>query len=181
LDSDAEKLFRELKGIETVQELEKFSDIADLLSECLNAEEERLDQWRTHLVETVFLISSYFVDVRFLEGIQDQKDTFSQLINMFNKLNQMPEKGENLLIQYRGQPTGTKISPKIDYVVYCGKLIIDSAIVQAMLNRMGLRMAHLTGRLSSAFEVFSKQGINTLFMQMPGKSHSVMEQLKECL
>jgi hypothetical protein len=181
LDSDAENLFQELKGIETGRKLEKYSDIEDLMSGSLNAEEERLDHWRAYLLETVFLVSHYFVDVRFLEGIQSQKDTFSELINTLTKLDQMPDRGKTLLIQYRGRPTGTKISPKTDYVVSCGKLILDSANTQAMLNRMGLSMAHLTGRLSSTFEVFSKQGINTLFIRLPENSPTLMQQLKECL
>lgn len=181
LDSDAESLFQELKGLETERELEKFSDVSDLLSGYLNAEEARLDQWRIYLLEAIFMLSHYVVNVHFSEGIQSQKDIFSELINTLTKLDQVPDRGKTLLIQYRGKPTGTKISSKVDYVVSYGKLILDSVIVQAMVNRMGLRMAHLTGRLSSTFEVFSRQGINTLFVRLPENSPTMMQQLKECL
>ena len=74
LDDEAEKLFREIEGIDSARDLESFSDIADLLSDCLQAEEERLDKWRVHLVEAAHLISSFFVEARFQDGVKKKKN-----------------------------------------------------------------------------------------------------------
>ena len=58
---------------------------------------------------------------------------------------------------------------------------MDMAIARAMFNRVGLRMTHLTGRMSKAFEVFSEHGVSTLFVRLPGNNYSRMSQLEDSL
>ena len=113
LDEDAEQLFRELGGLDSARKLENFAEIADLLADCLKAEEERLDKWRVQLVEAAHLVSSYFVDVRFSEGIRKNTGTFDELLGAFTRLSSMPDRNrsDSILSKFRGHPKGGR-SPR---------------------------------------------------------------------
>ncbi len=181
LDENAEKLFRQIKGIDSARQLESFSEIADLLAQCMKAEEESLDRWRIHLVDVVHFVSSYFRGSQFLGGIANKKNSFTDLQGALTRLIKVPEKANGVLIRFRGHPKGPGIPRKIDYVATYGSLVIDCVIIKAMSTRMGLRMSHLTGRIARAFEVFSENGINTLYIKASRENFSWMKTMEDSL
>ena len=68
-------------------------------AEKLSTVEENLDIWRILLVDLAYLLSSYFVDVQYWEGVKSEKDTFEQLTRTLRKLARMPEQDRTLLIR----------------------------------------------------------------------------------
>ena len=147
----------------------------------LDAVEEALDIWRILLVDMAYLLSSYFVDVQYWEGVKSEKDPFDQLKRTLGKLSRMPGQDGTLLIRFRGFPSGEKRSERSDYVVLFGKISIDKATVSAVTYRQGIHMSHLSGRLSRSFDIFSQHGISTLYLKIPETSSEELEQLRVCL
>jgi hypothetical protein len=151
----------------------------------LNTTEESLDIWRIMLVDMVYLLSSYFMDVQYWEGVKSEKDTFDHLMRTLKKLSRMPEQDGTLLIRFRGFPGGGtgggNRSEKSDYVVLFGKVSIDKATTNAVTYRQGIHMSHLSGRLSRSFDIFAQHGISTLYLKIPGISEVEPEQLRVCL
>ena len=150
-------------------------------SEQLSTAEEDLDIWRILLVDLAYLLSSYFVDVQYWEGVKSEKDTFEQLTRTLRKLARMPEQDRTLLIRFRGFPSGDKKSEKSDYVVLFGKLSVDKTIVNAVTYRQGIHMSHLAGRLSRSFDIFAQHGISTLYLKIPQLASADIERLRVCL
>lgn len=151
------------------------------LAEQLSSAEEVLDVWRILLVDLAYLLSSYFVDARYWEGVKSEKDTFEQLTRTLRKLSRMPEQDRTLLIRFRGFPSGKKESEKSDYVVLFGKLSVDKTVVNAVTYRQGIHMSHLTGRLSRSFDIFAQHGISTLYLKIPHLASADLERLRVCL
>jgi hypothetical protein len=151
------------------------------LAEKLGTAEEALDIWRIHLVDLAYLLSSYFVDVQYWEGVKSEKDTFEQLTRTLRKLGRMPEQDQTLLIRFRGFPGGEKRSEESDYVVLFGKLSVDKNIVNSITYRQGIHMSHLAGRLSRSFDIFAQHGISTLYLKIPHLASSDLERLRICL
>ncbi len=155
----------------------------------LNTAEESLDIWRVLLVDMVYLLSSYFMDVQYWEGVKSERDTFDQLMRTLKKLSRMPAQDGTVLIRFRGFPGGGtgggtnsgNRSEKSDYVVLFGKVSIDSATTNAVTYRQGIHMSHLSGRLSRSFDIFAQHGISTLYLKIPGISAVEPEQLRVCL
>lgn len=147
----------------------------------LGTAEEELDIWRILLVDLAYLLSSYFVDVQYWEGVKSEKDTFEQLTRTLRKLARMPEQDRTLLIRFRGFPSAEKKSEKSDYIVLFGKLSVDKTIVNAVTYRQGIHMSHLTGRLSRSFDIFAQHGISTLYLKIPHLASADLERLRVCL
>ncbi|MGD9306090.1 MAG: hypothetical protein PVF79_17605 [Desulfobacterales bacterium] len=145
------------------------------------ASEAQMDAWRILLVDLAYLLSSYFVDVQYWEGMKSEKDTFEQLSRTLRKLSQLPENDESILIRFRGFPNGKKQSEKSDYVVLYGNIAVDKDIANAVTYRQGIHMSHLAGRLSRSFEIFSQHGINTLYLNLADLSPLGRERLRVCL
>jgi hypothetical protein len=143
--------------------------------------EEALDIWRILLVDIAYLLSSYFVDVQYWEGVKSEKDTFDQLSRTLRKLSQMPAQDRTLLIRFRGFPSGEKRSEESDYVVLFGKLSVDKATANAVTYRQGIHMSHLSGRLARSFDIFAQHGISTLYLKIPELSSVEQEQMRVCL
>ena len=143
--------------------------------------EEQVDTWRILLVDLAYLLSSYFVDAQYWEGVKSEKDTFEQLMRTLRKLSQMPDHDGTILIRFRGFPSGGKMSEKSDYVVLFGKITVDKAIANAVTYRQGIHMSHLSGRLGRSFGIFSQQGISTLFIKINELSSADLERLRVCL
>ena len=151
----------------------------------LNTTEESLDIWRVLLVDMVYLLSSYFMDVQYWEGVKSERDTFDQLMRTLKKLSRMPAQDGTVLIRFRGFPGGGtgagNRSEKSDYVVLFGIVSIDTATTNAVTYRQGIHMSHLSGRLSRSFDIFAQHGISTLYLKIPGISAAEPEQLRVCL
>jgi hypothetical protein len=146
-----------------------------------NASEAQMDVWRILLVDLAYLLSSYFVDVQYWEGMKSEKDTFEQLSRNLRKLSQLPENDGSILIRFRGFPGGKKQSEKSDYVVLYGNITVDKDIANAVTYRQGIHMSHLAGRLSRSLDIFSQHGINTLYLNLADLSPPARERLRVCL
>jgi hypothetical protein len=143
--------------------------------------EAQMDLWRILLVDLAYLLSSYFVDVRYWEGVKSEKDTFEQLSRTLRKLSQIPENDGSVIIRFRGFPSGKKQSEKSDYVVGFGNISVDKEIANAVTYRQGIHMSHLAGRLSRSFNTFAQHGINTLYLNLADLSPLARERLRICL
>jgi hypothetical protein len=146
-----------------------------------NASEAQMDEWRILLVDLAYLLSSYFVDVQYWEGMKSEKDSFEQLSRTLRKLAQLPENDGSILIRFRGFPGGKKQSEKSDYVVLYGNITVDKDSANAVTYRQGIHMSHLAGRLSRSFDIFSQHGINTLYLNLTDLSPQAQERLRVCL
>jgi len=146
-----------------------------------NTSEAQMDMWRILLVDLAYLLSSYFVDVQYWEGMKSEKDTFEQLSRTLRKLSQLPKNDGSILIRFRGFPGGKKKSEKSDYVVLFGNIAVDKDITNAVTYRQGIHMSHLAGRLSRSFDIFSQHGINTLYLSLADLSPLAQERLRICL
>jgi hypothetical protein len=141
---------------------------------------EKGDQWRILLVDLVYLLNASFRDAHYWEGVKAEKDTFKNLVNILHDLNQMPNHDGLVRILYRGSQ-GAKVSSKADYIIRFGDLNVDVAATAAVIKRMGIRIKHIEGRLIKAFEVLSDQGIETIFIRIPGSSEADLEKMQICL
>ena len=138
------------------------------------------DEWRILLVDLVYLLNASFRDAHYWEGVKAEKSTFKNLVNLLHDLNQIPNHDGMVRILYRGSQ-GAKVSSKADYVIRFGDLDVDVAATAAVIKRMGIRLKHIEGRLTKAFEVLSTQGIETIFIKIPGSSDIELERMQICL
>ena len=141
---------------------------------------EKMDQWRILLVDLVYLLNASFRDAHYWEGVKTEKDTIQQFVNILRELKQMPEQDGRVKIVFRGSP-GTKLDSKSDYVIRFGKLNVDIQAISAVIKRMGIRLKHIEGRLTKAFEVLSAQGIETIFVSIPDSFDDALEKMRICL
>ncbi len=133
------------------------------------------------LIGLAHYLSAYFMDVRYWEGIQTEKDTFDKLVQTLDRLAQMPGNDGSVLIRYRGFPSGSQSSSKQDYEVLCGGIQIDRNTAAAVIKRQGLTLSHLGGRLGKAFGIFAQHGIRNLYLKIPAASKVEHERLKVAL
>jgi hypothetical protein len=141
---------------------------------------EDLDRWRTLLVEMVYLLNACFRDVQYWEGIKTEKDTFRQFGGILLQLARLPGHDGVIRISHRGAAQG-KLSEKADYLVRVGDISIDTAIVAAVIKRLGIRMKHLEGRLQKSFDTLAAEGIDSILLRMPEDSPESMDCLRGAL
>lgn len=139
---------------------------------------EQLDSRRVLLIELAHLLSSLFMDKRYWEGVKTQKDTFSKLLKNLSELKKKAGSGRGVVIQYRGSPSETIEFQRNDYVILFDGLMLDLTGAASVVNRLGIQMSHLGGRLSKAFGIFSSRAINTLYLRLPGSSQKELKQLQ---
>ncbi len=179
-DANVEKLFQELRRIDADQVSDEHGFETE--TNTRNADEEKvLDGRRSHLIDMAHFLSAYFMDVRYWEGVDAEKDTFEQLSHTFSQLAGLSDRHEPILIRYRGLPTASRGSARTDYVVSFGDLTVDASVTPGMIKRLGIRMSHLAGRLDKAFAVFADQGIRTLCIDPPGKTDNELNRMYLCL
>jgi hypothetical protein len=139
-----------------------------------------MDQWRILLVDLVYLLNSSFRDAHYWEGVKAEKDTIRKFVNILHELNQMPGHDGSVRIVFRGS-SGSKLDSKFDYVIRFGKLNVDIGAIAAVIKRMGIRMKHIEGRLTQAFEALASQGFDTMFLKIPDSSNADLEKMQICL
>lgn len=176
LDNEAESLYLELEGLD-----DQYYNDSD--EEIVQEPEDskKTDALKLILIEIVHLISTYIQDARFLEGIKNKKDSFEDFINAVEKLAAIPGNDRNLLVRFRGFPTGTKTPAQTDYVISFGNMTVDSAGAAAIFSRAGVSMVHLQGRIAKAFKVFSDNGISTLCLKIPAGKAEITNEYREKL
>ena len=139
-----------------------------------------LDRWRMLLVEMVYLLNACFRDVQYWEGIKTEKDTFRQFVGILLQLALLPGHDGVIRINHRGAAQG-KLSEKADYLVRFGDISIDTAIVAAVIKRLGIRVKHLEGRLQKSFDTLAAEGIDSILLRMPEDTPESMDCLRGAL
>jgi hypothetical protein len=139
-----------------------------------------LDRWRMLLVEMVYLLNACFRDVQYWEGIKTEKDTFRQFGGILLQLARLPGHDGVIRINHRGAAKN-KLSEKADYLVRFGDISIDTAIVAAVIKRLGIRMKHLEGRLQKSFDTLAAEGIDSILLRMPEDTPESMDCLRGAL
>jgi len=180
LDDEADRLFKELGGIED-RELAGLSPSgpseSDQPAERLGEEEELLDTRRILLVDVAHLLTSFFMDVQHWHGVEAGKESFNQLARAFTELDAIPGSDRGFHIRFRGSVSGSNTSNKLDYLILFGSILVDAATVQTMTKRLGIHISHLSGRLNKALKVFSDHQIYNLFLEIPSESPSEIERM----
>jgi len=180
LDDSAKKLFEELGGIEKRKKF-KAGESPDRLAESLQEEQRKLDNQRALLVETVHLLSSYFLDARFLKGEDTEKDLFQQFAQNLIKVGQTPEKSQTILVRLRGFPSDPNTAENVDYEILFGSITVDFDIIPGIIKRLGFRMSHLTDQARRAFGVLLDQGFYNIYLELPGRLPPKLQQLRSSL
>lgn len=181
LDEEARKLFDELEGIDTTERTSAYRPQSMGSYNVTVEDEARLDRWRLAVIDLVHHIASFFTDSQFLKGVKRKKNPFFEIEKTFDNLSGYPGKGDEVLIRFRGLPTGTGMIAQHDYVVLFGDITVDAAIASNIFSRMGVRASHLTGRLNTAFETFSKNALNSIHLKFPGPSREDRDLFFFCL
>jgi len=177
MEESAIQQFQQLGGVGASAPSKPSSEPETEPREALPAEGEQLDHWRMLLVELAYLLNGSFRDAHYWEGVKAEKDTFKQLVRIFNELEQKPGHGGTIQIRHRGSRSG-KISENIDYVVTFDDVTIDVATITNLTKRMGLRVKHLEGRILKSFECFAEQGIHALSVTIPDQSDRSREMMR---
>jgi hypothetical protein len=141
---------------------------------------EELDRRRILLVEMAYLLNACFRDVQYWEGVKTEKETFKQLAVILLQLAQLP--GHQGLLQIsRRSGVQSKSGDRPDYVIRLGELCIDTAIVAAVIKRMGIRFKHIEGRIYKFNETLAAEGIESMRLRLPEDSPESMETLRVAL
>jgi len=180
MKNSADDLLEQLGGLGTGQGASPAARKNDKQTASNLQSTEKMDQWRILLVDLVYLLNASFRDAHYWEGVKTEKDTIQQFVNILHELKQMPDQDGRVKIVFRGSP-GTKLDSKSDYVIRFGKLNVDIQAISAVIKRMGIRLKHIEGRLTKAFEVLSAQGIETIFLSIPDSSDDELEKMRICL
>jgi hypothetical protein len=180
LDDSAQKLFEELGGIEKRKQY-KAGTTPDRLAESLQEEQRRLDNQRALLIESTHLLSSYFLDARFLKGEDTEKDLFKQFAQNLAKLSELPETSRAILVRLRGFPSDPETAENVDYEILCGNTTVDFDIIPGIIKRLGFRMSHLSDQAQRAFGVLLDQGLYNIYLGMPGRIPAKLQQLRSSL
>jgi hypothetical protein len=183
LDEAAQELFKALGGIDTSElggnDLHAGEDLASALGE----EETRMDAWRILLIEFVFRLAGHLKGLRLTGATSDRAAELNGLFPYLERLLQMPDRGNKVLLRFRGMLTGIegKGGRASDYVLSYGPVTVDIPIVKAMVNRRGIGASHLPGRLATAFELFTAMGITTCCLSLKEWSEKTRDQMRRCL
>jgi hypothetical protein len=180
MDETAEKLLKQLEGAGTRQTEAPSSPSAAEQIPFQSVQDGEHDRWRILLVELAYLLNASFRDVHYWEGVKAEKDTFRQLVKILDELDQMPVPDGMVRITLRGA-RNPKISENADYVIQYGDITVDMPAIISLINRMGIRLKHLEGRLVKSFEAFADQGFSTLLLKLPGENQEELDNLQVSL
>jgi hypothetical protein len=140
---------------------------------------EELDRRRILLVEMAYLLNASFRDVQYWEGVKTEKDTFKLLAAILLQLAKLP--GHQGLLQINRRSGQGKTGDRPDYTIRLGELCIDTAIVAAVIKRMGIRFKHLEGRVFKFNETLAAEGIESMRLRLPEDSPESLETLRVAL
>lgn len=179
LDDSAQKLFEELGGIEKRKKYK--AGKPDRLAESLQAEQRKLDNQRVWLIKATHLLSSYFLDARFLKSADTEKDLFQEFVQSLAKLSDISAKNPTILVRLRGFPSDPNTTENVDYEILCGSVTVDFDIIPGIIKRLGFRMSHLSDQAQRAFGVLLDQGLYNIYLELPGRMPAKLQQLRSAL
>lgn len=178
LDDAAEQLFAQIEGIE---DQKKGRSAAEMMAESLAEEQKQQDVWRILLCEIVHHISGYFQRMDLDARRSEERQTFEQLSETLGKLAQLPQGSGRILVRYRGRSADHDIPERLDYEILFGNMVVDMDLVPTMIKRHGHLLSHLMGQLLDAFGIFSENGINNLYLSLPGPASNDLKRLRRTL
>lgn len=176
LDDCAQKLFEELGGLR-----KRRSPKGDHMAQSLDAEQKKADDLRILLIELTHLLSSYFLDVRFLKEADTEQELFDQLSGTVSKLRAYQSQEPTLLIRFRGFPNDPNTAENVDYEILFGNFSVDCDLIPAIIKRQGFRMSHLADQARRAFGVLLEQGVYSLYLTLPDNTPDALERLRMSL
>ena len=177
MDETSQQLLQELNSIGS-KPLGAQSKTGSAAQKLIPApQEDKHDRWRILLVDLAYLISESLRDIHYWEGVKAEKGTFRQFGKVLDELDQIAVHDELIRINHRGVRSA-KTSERADYVIQFGDISVDVSAVASLIDRMGIRLTHLEGRLIKSFETFADQGFSTLQMKLPGQSSEAIAALK---
>ncbi len=163
LDDQAQELFRQIEGVD-------FGRDETSLGKALSEEERKLNACRGQLGELVHLLGKCLKSVDLLKDADTGKTFLGEFLSILRKLGRTSGHDGKILIRYRGLKTGTEATEKVDYVVLFGNMVFDMATAVSMVKNLEEFSTDFQARLTAGFEVFSEQGINSLYVKIPEDS-----------
>ena len=142
------------------------------------AEDTGRDEWRILLIELTYLLASHFIDLKYWDGVRKDHTPFAAIVQILKKLRYFPSGSGPIQIRSRRSQTG---KPGEDYLVEFGGLYADIAMGTALMQRLGVRMSHLAGRLAKAFQIFYRNDIRSLTVHFPGDDHDDITRFETAL
>jgi len=170
LDEEARQLFAKLGGIDQ-RDIPGTPALSGIIGG-IDEDEEFFDRVRINLIELVHLLAGYFKNVGYRQENNSHEEFFDRMTRVFAELSEIDHTPETIMIRYRGFTSGGRpgYSRDEDYVLEYGSLMLDADVTAKMVQRLGLKMHHLNGRLKSGFHLFSGLQINTLYIRLPGQN-----------
>ncbi len=143
-------------------------------------EDSQHDRWRILLVELAYLINMSLRDDHYWEGVKAASGAVRQLSKILDELDQMAVHDGFVRISHRGGGQN-RIAERADYTIQFGDIRVDVPIVISLIDRMGIRLKHLEGRLTQSFKTLADHGFKTLLVKLPGESAEAMAALQVSL
>ena len=151
-----------------------------ILTPVARREDGKHDRWRILLVELVYLFNLALRDDHYWEHAKAAEDNFRQLSRILDELDQMAVHDGWVRFTYRGRRC-PQIDQRADYVIQFGNISVDFPGVVSLVDRMGIRLKHLEGRLVKSFETLADYSFNELRVKLPGESPKAMGALRTSL
>ncbi len=181
LDDAAKQLFDTFQGLDTSNRGLTPLQALDRLADNLIEEQKKQDFWRIQLFEMAYLISIYLHSDDFLKKADVEKKAFGKLKNIFEKLRKMEDSKDFILIRFRGVPSASDTPENYDYEIKFGNMLLDTGVLPMLIRRQGPKMSNLSDKVLRAFSVFSKYGLNSLYIKIPGNKPEELDQFRICL
>ncbi|MGD8667148.1 MAG: hypothetical protein PVI58_14170 [Desulfobacterales bacterium] len=138
------------------------------------------DRWRILLVELAYLFNTALRGDHYREDAKAAEGNFRQLSKILDELDQMAVHDGWVRFDYRGRRRIQPAKPA-DYVIQFGNITVDVPGVISLIDRMGIRLKHLEGRLVKSFETLADHGFSRLMVKLPGESPKEMAALRTSL
>lgn len=184
LDQAAQNLFKALGGIDTSERGGGEGPLPEGdLSSDLEEEERRMDDWRILMVEFVFRLAGFLRGLR-LAGIGGQQPSdMDALLQEMERLSRLQDRSGRILLRFRGMLSGPKGKggQGVDYVLSYGPVTVDIPIIRAVVNRRGVDVAHLPGRLAGVFDLFGVMEITTCRIDLGPWTDAARDRMRRCL
>ncbi len=178
LDEEAERLFKELGGIDRTQRKTAYED---RLADGLLAKEKELDVLRTHLLELTQLLGNFLNDARLLQNARMANDSFIRFLEILSRLSKKSHRDKNIFIRFRGQTPNCGVHEKLDYVIRFGNINVDVDTAYRMTKRLGAGTESFTQGMIKAFEIFSECDLSNLYLKFPKESAKEFDLIRTSL
>lgn len=139
------------------------------------------EPWRILLTESVHLLGLFMIHARHAGSARATDVLFDQFLRHLTILGNMPGHDEGILIRRAEPPCDGTPLQFPNYHILFGNIIIrgNSTAVKGRSGRGS--SSRFGGPLQQAFGCLAEQGIQTLYLQLPGESETRIDQLRLAL